>query len=129
MIQITLQELITSFPALKALADKEVPAKVAFLVAGIINKISEEYKTFENTRESLIRKYGEKDQNGEVKVQDDGTVLITPQWLDSFNHDLQELLETKVTIVNELIPLSALEALNFTANDMRLLMSFINGEK
>lgn len=129
MIEITVKDVVDSIPVLNSFASKELPAKTAFIAARLLNQINEEYKVFETTREKLVNEYGEHDDDGQLKVRDDGTVYILPERMLEFQNSLQELLDTKITIATDLLPLSSLEQLNFTPAEMHSLLMFIDSEK
>ena len=126
MMEIELQTVIDNINVLSELAKKEIPAKAAFIIARILGQITDEYNTYQTSRRQLIEKYGEKDENGNLKTNEDGNAFIRKEDINKFNEELKALVSTKVTILGENIPLSSLENLNFTPGQMYVLAPFIN---
>ena len=60
MIELTLEQLINSIDALKQLSIEPLRASVAFTVARIIKAADAEVINFNDTRSTLINKYGKK---------------------------------------------------------------------
>ena len=104
MIEITVQEMINSIDVLREIANKKMPAKTAYRFARINNEIDKENAIFQETRRNLIIKYGEKDENGELK-EDNGNIMIAKEHLSNFRNESTELLNTKITINAEKIGL------------------------
>ena len=125
MISITLEQLINSTDGLKGLSQKSLKARSAYAVSKIIKAADAEMTTFNETRMELIKKYGEKGEDGEVKSDENGNVRILPESLNDFNKELQELLKTPVEINANKIRMEDIDNVEFTPAEMAQLDEFI----
>ena len=125
MINITLEQLVNSTEGLRGLSQKSLKARPAYSIAKILKAAEAEITSFNETRMNLIRKYGEKDENNELKSDDNGNVRIPPEVLDDFNKELQELLGTEVEINANKIRIDDIGDVEFTAAEMAQLDDFI----
>ena len=91
-------------------------AKTAFKMARIIRAIESELENFNKARQSLLNKYGEKDDNGQLITNKDGNYIISPDKIDIYNGEIQELLVTTIELNIEPIEIEELEQLEFTPN-------------
>lgn len=128
MINIKLEQLVNSTDGLKGLAQKSLRARPALAVAKILKAADAEMTTFNETRLNLIKKYGDKDENGEVKQDEKGNVHIPNEALDDFTKELKELLDTQVEINANKIKMSDVENVEFTPAEMAQLEDFIEFE-
>ena len=74
---------------------------------------------------NLIKQYGEKDETGELKSDENGNVRIPPEVLTDFNKELQELLATEIEINANKIRIDDISDVEFTAAEMAQLDDFI----
>ena len=74
----------------------------------------------------LIKKYGEKDENGELVTDDNGNCKILNEGLDEFSKELNELIETEVEINANKISIESLDDKEFTPTEMAQLEPFID---
>lgn len=125
MISITLEQLINSTDGLKGLSQKQLKARSAYAVSKILKAADAEMNTFNETRMELIKKYGEKDETGELKSDEQGNVHIIDKMLSTFNKELQELLNTTVDINANKIRIEDIGDVDFTPAEMAQLDDFI----
>jgi hypothetical protein len=125
MISITLEQLINSTDGLKGLSQKQLKARSAYAVSKILKAADAEMNTFNETRMELIKKYGEKDETGELKSDEQGNVHIIDEMLSTFNKELQELLNTTVDINANKIKIEDIGDVEFTPAEMAQLDDFI----
>ena len=125
MIKIKLEQLINSSEGLKGLGQKSLKARSAYAVAKILKAADAEMTTFNETRMELIKKYGEKDENDELKQDDNGNVRILPEGLADFNKELNELLQSEVEISANKIQMNDIGDVEFTPTEMAQLEEFI----
>ncbi len=72
------------------LLEKDIPIKVAWNLTKLVKKFDIELGEIENFRVMLVQKFGDKNDNGEVKVP--------PDKMDEFVNELNEVLGTEVEI-------------------------------
>lgn len=125
MITITLEQLINSTDGLKGLSQKPLKARSAYAVSKILKAADAEMSSFNETRMDLIKKYGEKGEDGELKSDENGNVRILPESLETFNKELQDLLKTEVEISASKIRIEDIDDVEFTAAEMAQLDDFI----
>ena len=129
MISITLEQLVNSTEGLRELSQKTLKARPAYAVAKILKAAEAEMTGFNDTRMNLIKKYGDKKENGELNTDENGNVHIAPGSLVDFNKELQELLDTQVEINANKIKIEDIGDVDFTPAEMAQLDNFIDIEE
>lgn len=122
---VKLRALFNSIDALRNLSEKELPAFLSFKIKKNLDLIQKELDTMEMVRQGLIKKYGKK--------QDNGNILITQEDSESMNlflTEFNELLSQDSEINLSLISLSKLEnsEIKISAKDLALLDFLIDEE-
>ena len=129
MIELTLEQLLNSIDSLKQLSTKSLKARVAFTVARIIKDADVEVTNFNETRSDLIAKYGEKNEDGSLKMDDNNNVQIIKEQIGDFNKELMDLLKTKISLNANKMKVDDLDALQFTPAGIIALEPFIESEE
>ena len=113
--------LVNSVQVLRKLNNAELPVRVSYKLAKNIKSIDKELKIYEEEKQKLINKYGEKDEEGKSKVNENGmiNILDTENW----NKDIKELLEIEVEINVEKINIDELAKsdLKITPSELTLI--------
>ena len=125
MIEIKLGEIMNSMDTMQKLANVSFKGKTAFQIARILKKLDEEIKTFNDTRSTLIQKYGVKDENGKLIVDEQGNCKLREDGVVDFNKELNELLNTTIEINANKLDVNSLDEGDFTPADMIALEPFI----
>lgn len=125
MIELTVKELTDSIQSFEEMMSMKVGARLAYLLGRIMREVEKEYTTFQNARGELIKKYGVKDENGELVVDEEGKNNIPRENINKFNQELNELLDAKIILYADPIELKDLEQFEFKAQDMFRLVPFI----
>lgn len=128
MIKVKISELIDSISTLQKLAQKDFKAKLAWSIARLLKAAEAEIQSFNDTRMDLIRKYGEKDDNGELITDEKGNCTLIKDKVQDFNAELNELLASEIEINANPINIEMLEDLDFTPADMSVLEPFVEFE-
>lgn len=89
-------QIIEVSNVLAEIAKKEVSLKVAIEVGEIIEKFSTSNDIITKKRQTIIEKYGKKDDDGNLKQDDKGNVEITD--VKAFMEDMNDMLNTEVEI-------------------------------
>lgn len=129
MITITINDLINSTETLQKLAQKDFKAKLAWSIARLLKAAEAEIQSFNDTRMSLIKKYGEKDERGELITDDKGNCKIENDKIEVFTNELNELLNSAIEINANKIDFNLLENIDFTPSDISVLEPFVNFEE
>lgn len=125
MIELTVQEMIDSIPTLRELSNKQLKSKVAFRVARLLREVQAESETFETARINLVKLYGAKDENGELKADENGNTYIEQEHVAEFNNELTDLLNNKITINGDKLNLDDLGDETFTPQQMLSFSAFL----
>lgn len=111
------EKLVNSIGVLSKLTNMELPIKLSYAISKNITKIDRELTTYNKERQKLIEKYGEKDEECNLKTKEDGTINILD--IDSFNKDLKEILEIETEVDIHLIDLEKVDAdINITPGEL-----------
>ncbi|MBS5886305.1 MAG: hypothetical protein E6300_07590 [Clostridium sp.] len=87
-IKITNFEMLNGLNTLGTLARYKLPVKISYGIKKNIEIISREIKIYEEERAVLIDKYGEKDKDGKVKIENNNFLIKD---VENFNKDIREL--------------------------------------
>lgn len=128
MISISLKQLVNSADALKNLSQRPLKARCAYTISKLLKATDAEITNFNEVRMNLIKKFGKKNEQGELDIDEQGNVHIPPEDLNKFNTETQELLDTIVEINANKINISDVENIEFTPLEMNLLEEFIDFE-
>lgn len=126
MIKVKVSQLLDSTETLKKLANMQLKARLAFQVGRVLKAADAEITNFNEARMNLIKKFGEKDENGELITDDKGNCKIPTESTDTFSDELNDLINTEVEINANPIHMEDLENLDFTPSEMVALESFID---
>lgn len=95
-MEITLRQIYFSYPIFSKMFSQELPVKLAFKIGKTIKKFSDEYDLIEKQRTTLVAKYGEKTETGEVKVKQD----LVGKFLSEFEEFLSEKTKIEIEKIN-----------------------------
>lgn len=101
------ERLVNSVGVLSKLTNLELPIKLSYAFSKNITKIDAELKAYNMEREKLLNKYGEKDEEGKLKLSEKGEVNILDR--ENFNKDVSELLKCESEIDIHLIDLESID--------------------
>ena len=125
MIELTVQDMIDSIPTLRDLSNKQLKSKVAFRVARLLREVQAESETFETARINLVKLYAAKDENGEIKTDENGNTYIEQDKIEEFNKELRDLLDNTITINGDKLSLDDLSDETFTPQQMLSFSAFL----
>lgn len=126
MIEIKLKEIVNNINALKKLSEGSFNGKVAFQIARLLKKVETEIEIFNTSRMTLLKKYGEKDEDGELKVDGNNNYVIKKEYRQNFVEELNEMLESSIKINVEKIDYKDIEKIEFTPSEAMALEEFVN---
>ena len=126
MIKLTISELLNSTEVLQRLSKTDLKARLSWQVARLLKAADEEIQSFNETRMNLVKKYGEKDENGELITDDQGNCKIPNESTLEFSNQLNELINTEVEINANKIKIADIENLDFTPAEMNMLEPFVD---
>lgn len=129
MIKIKMSDLLNSTDTLQKLSQKELKARLALSIARLLKEAEREIQNFNEVRMNLIKKYGEKDENGELITDDKNNCKIIPDGVEIFSKELNDIIDTEIEINANKLRLEDLDNLDFTPSDMAVLEPFISEEE
>lgn len=125
MIEVTLRDIIEGSEQMRYLMDIALKSSVAYKVARLAREMERELKTFDEARTKLIHKYGKKDENDKLIIDDNGQYTVEPNKIQDFNNEINEVFNTKVELNATTIKLSELDDCELSPKRMVQLMPFI----
>ena len=125
MITVEIREILNSAEIMQRLSKRPFKGKIAFQIARILRYIDEELKSFNETRSKLIKIYGERNDAGELIIDENNNYKIQPDKIAKLNQEIEELLNTSIQINADKINISDIENEDFTPADILLLEPFI----
>lgn len=126
MIKITINELLNSTDVLQKLSKTDLKARLSWQIARLLKAADTEIQSFNDARMNLVRKFGEKDENGELITDEQNNCKIPNDSTIEFSNELNELINTEIEINANKIKIEDIENLNFTPAEMNTLESFID---
>lgn len=115
-IDITLAELQNVVKGLNNLVKVEIPAKYAYRFGKAAKYLQGELMLLRTSRDTLYKKYGYKNEEGNMTVPEDKR--------EDFIKDFEDLLKEKISVEMEPMPLSAFGDAKMTTSDMAWLENF-----
>ena len=102
------ERIVNTINTLGELNNAKLPVKVAYAITKNINKINTELKAYNEEKTKLINKYGEKDEEGKLKVDENGIIHLKEEFIEDYNRDIKELLSIENEIDIHMIQLDDL---------------------
>ena len=125
MIKVTITDILNGTEILQKLSNTGLKAKLAWQVSRLLKAVDKEVQEFNETRMELIKKYGEKDESGELITDDKGNCKIITENVEKFSAELNELVASEIEINANKIKMDDLENIDFTPSEMVALEPFI----
>ena len=126
MITVKIADLLNSTEVLQKLSKTQLKAKTAWQVSRVLKLAEEEIQTFNDTRMEVLKKYAEKDENGELITDENNNCKIIQSEITKFNNELTELLENEIELNVNKINIEDLNDIDFTPAEINALESFID---
>lgn len=127
MIEIIVENIVVAKEIIDKISKISFSGRSAFVIARLIREINREYDIFEETRTQLVNKYANKDENGELIVND-GMVKIPANKMNDYHKEVNEILKTQLTIAAEPLAFEWLENIELTPEEALALEPFIKFE-
>ena len=124
MIRVSLNDILNSTETFSQIMQQSFKGSIAFKVARLARELNKEMETFNAERQKLLEQYCEKDENGELKVLENGNVQVIPEKLQEFNQEFTNLLETEVEINADKLPMSCMDEFEVSPQQMLNLEVF-----
>ncbi len=120
MIKLTLKQIVPMIESLNSVSSLPLPAKEAYRFALATKSIQEKIQAYEQTRQSLITRYGEKtkDDKGEDVIR------VKNENMNDFVKEIDSLLSETIEINMPPISIDLLGDAKLTTVQMNLLSPF-----
>ena len=125
MINITINDMLNSQNVFREIANMPIKMRTSFAIARIIRNLETELETFEKTRQELIQMYGEKNDDGSLKINEDGNIIIASENIEKYNNEIQDLLNEEITIAAEPLRIEDMEYIELTPTQAYMIEKFI----
>ena len=125
MINVTMMDIVNSVPVFEQVVGQEINGRLAFKVARLVRELDKELKLFHEERTKLIQHYAEKDENGEIKVDENSNAMIPDDSIMECNQKIQELLDTTIEVNADKIPMELLDMLSISPQQALYIESFL----
>jgi hypothetical protein len=110
--------------ALANLAKQKIPLKTAFKIKGIIKRVDEEYAKYEECRKASLARFGKKDEEGNLLLDEHKSVRLGPNDIEGFIKELNELTSTDIEV--QTISLSELgDGIQLSTEELLILEQII----
>lgn len=84
--------------AIQKVSSQDIPLTAAFKLKGIIKRGDEELAKYEDVRKSALERLGDRDENGNIMLDDKGGVKLSTENMQKFAAELSDLLKSEVDI-------------------------------
>ena len=126
-MNIKLGQIENILQSMEVLILKELPIKTSYKLSKLIKTLTSEYELFESKRIDLVKRFAEKDKDGNVKEFDGGKVNICKDTIQEFNDSFKELCDIDVVVEFEHISIESLGDINISTKDLfNLEMFFVD---
>ncbi len=106
--------------ALQKLSTEPLPLRTAFKLKGIIKVVKEEFSKYEDVRKEALQRHGQKNEDGSLKVNDQGNVQFSAEGIQAFANEVGELTTLEVQVPT--LTLAELgDKITLTAEDLESL--------
>lgn len=120
-----MMDIVNSVPVFEQVVGQEINGKLAFKVARLVRELDKELKLFHEERTKLIQYYAEKNENGEIKVDENSNAMIPDDSIIECNQKIQELLDTTIEVNADKIPFELLDMLSISPQQALYIESFL----
>ena len=119
-LKLSNERIVNTINVLGELNNVKLPVKVAYAITKNINRINIELKPYNEERGKLIDKYGEKDKEGKLKIDEFGNIPIKKEHIEDWNKDMAKLLSIENEIDIHMINLDDLLNSNYNISPAEL---------
>jgi hypothetical protein len=106
-------EILMGTQAISTLSNKELPAKTSYRIARIVDRLTREFKTYQDQRKKVLERHAKKDKNGKPMFTDEaGTAYdIDPAARADMTDDMDLLRAEMIELDIDRLDMSADELL------------------
>ena len=117
-------EMALNSPIFGQLRQKRFPVKAGYWLARSFDKIIQLAKVYQEEKKKLLEKYSkEKDEQGNLKVESDGSILLEDP--EEFAKEFEELLSIEINLGVNKIKVDFDKFPDLTIDEMELLLPLL----
>ena len=102
-------EIQKTYQGLMGIKVKRVPIKMSFVLSRNLKKMEEVVQDIDSKRNDLLRVYGDKDDDGQLKVGDNGEITVPAKDVPKFMADVSEMLNADIEITLDKVSMADIE--------------------
>lgn len=122
MEKIQLKTLFSFLTVFEKIKDERGSIKTSYKIAKFLKALNDEKENYIKVLQDIINEYGEKDENGKVKVSEDQqTVPIIPEKREECYQKISELEETEIEFSLPSFTLDELSTFNLSIEDLSII--------
>ena len=104
----------------------KLPIQTAYKLSRIVSYISEQVEFYDQEISKILQEYGQKNEDGTLKISDDGTsIKIIDGKMKECSDKIIELQSIQIAEPSYKIDISELDGLSLTLEQMNILLPFI----
>lgn len=124
MIKVTLNDIVRSMDVFNKIMQQPLKGSLAFKISRLAKALNNEMEIFNQERAKILQNYCEKDENGELKTDENGNVRIMPEHFQECTSEFNSLLATEVEVNASKIPAENIDDFTLTPQEMTELLVF-----
>lgn len=124
MIKVKLNDIVNATETFNKIMRQSFKGSLAFKIARLARELDKEMQTFNAERQKIIQKYGEKDENGELIIDEKGLINFDKTNLKEINEEFNSLLNTELEINADKLPMDSIDSFEITPQEIISIESF-----
>jgi hypothetical protein len=107
------------------LRDQSLPLKTPYKLSKLARRLETEQAFYQDKLRKILSQYAEKDENGEIKFDENGNATFAPEVIRKCEKEIVELQNFKIEDIEITFTLDELEALQITPLELNCLFPLI----
>jgi hypothetical protein len=119
-------EIENIFETLQSLKDVKFDIQTGYDVANLIKEMQPKYRDILNKKDVLIKQYGDKDEEGKIKLDAENKAHIAPEFANEVQKQLNEIYDEIYNLDSKYLQTSKLEGIELTLKQITNLMPILD---
>lgn len=125
-MQITMNQILNFTIFYEAVKSQKLPIKTAYRLTKLAKAIEEEITFYREKIQSIIKEYGEVDENGQpIPTEDGNGVKLRPGTEMECNSAIQELYTMEITLPDITFDIEEFDNVELTTEEFTAILPFI----
>lgn len=126
---IILGALVEARNVINEYVDLDIDSKVSYKLMKILDTTEKDNQFYFDKFKSVVEKYGERDDNGEIVFDENGNIKINKDLISEVQHALDEITSIEVGIpCKYLLSLDDLDGFKMSCRKMKTIEPFLKEE-